>query len=249
MKTSRIHTLFSLLFITLLLNGCYSSGVLVIPAETHSHSTTHTTTVITHYAPPHAPAHGHRHHYHNHDLRYDSGFGAYVVINMPGLYFYNDHYMRFHDGGWQITTHLNNRWRPARDNDIPRKLKKGKHHNKKHRRRDEHRDNHLSEHRSEDQSEHRDAPRHGHRRQHHDHQLSFNSGIGAYILLKQPDIYFYNNRYMRHHRGKWQTTNKLNGRWYAAKSKEIPRKLKSSKQAKNDKHQKKEKNKGRYKGR
>lgn len=236
MKIYRAHILLPLLLAILFLSGCYTRGVLVIPAETHSHSTT---VVTRHVPPPHAPAHGHRHRHHDHELRFDSGFGAYLVINVPGLYFYNDHYMRFHNNGWQITNRLNGKWRAARQNDVPRKLKNR--HAKKHR--TENRKEHRNEHRKEDRREQRrdqhEAPKHGHRRHHHNHELRFDAGIGAYTIRKQPGIYFLNNRYLRHHRGAWQTTKKLNGRWRAAKDKEIPRKLKKAKQTKKEKRNKK----------
>lgn len=239
MKTNRISILFPLALATLFLSGCNTRGVLVIPADTHSH-----TTVVTRYAPPpHAPAHGHRHRHHDHDLRFDTDFGAYLVISMPGIYFYGDHYIRFYNNSWQITTRLKDKWRPARQNDIPRKLKTR--HAKKHQHRDERRNKHRNEHRRD---EHRnDAPKHGHRRHHHNHDLSFDSKIGAYIILKQPGIFFHNDRYIRHHRGAWQTTNKLNGRWRTARDEEVPRKLKSTKHAKKERKQKRENSKERYK--
>lgn len=242
MKTHHLY----ILLLAIFLSGCYGRGMLVIPAESHRHST-HTTTIVTHHndnrPPAHAPAHGHRHRHHNHDLRFDSGFGAYVVINMPGLYFYDDHYIRFYDDRWQVTNRLNGTWRAARQNDIPRKLKKAKRHNKKHRR----------DHRAEHRNEHHDEPRHGHRRHHHNHDLSFDSRIGVYVIAKQPGIFFFNNRYIRHYRGKWQSTSKLNGRWHSAKDSEVPRKLKSTKhsrkekRSRKEKHSKKEESKGRYK--
>ena len=44
--------------------------------------------------PPHAPAHGYRHK--NQDgiqLQFDNNLGVYIVITMPGVYFYNGFYM------------------------------------------------------------------------------------------------------------------------------------------------------------
>ena len=230
MKTNRISVLLPVVLATLFLNGCYTRGVLVIPAETHSH-----TTVVTRYVPPpHAPAHGHRHRHHDHDLRFDTDVGAYLLINMPGIYFYGDHYIRFYNDRWQVTTRLNNTWRAARQNDIPRKLKTR--HAKKHQHRNEHR---RDEHRSEHRRDQHDEPKHGHRRHHHDHELSFDSRLGAYVIAKKPGIFFFNNRYLRQHRGVWQTTAKLNGRWHSARDQDIPRKLKKRKAAKKEKRHEK----------
>lgn len=230
MKTNHIYVLLPLVFTSLFLGGCYNRGVLVIPAETHSH-----TTVITTYAPPpYAPAHGYRHHHHNHELVFDSRFGAYVIINNPGLYFYGDHYIRFYNDSWQITTRLEDTWQPARQNDIPRKLKDTKHHNAE-----------RHEERHEERHDHYDAPEHGHRRHYQDHELSFDSNIGAYIILRQPGVFFHNDRYIRQYRGVWQTTNVLNGHWRTAKDEEIPKKLKSTNHTKEEKRS--EKSKGRYK--
>ena len=243
MKSHHIYSLLPIVLIALLLSGCYSRGVLVIPAETHSHST-HTTTVITRYVPPpHAPAHGYRHHHHDHDLRFDTAFGAYVVINMPGLYFYDDHYLRYYDDRWQVTTRLNERWRPARENDIPRKLKMAKQRDKKNRYAEEHRHEHREEHRRD----HHDGPEHGHHRRHQDHDLNFDARIGAYVVLQQPGIYFHNNHYLRQHRGVWQTSKAINGRWRTAKNNEIPDRLMKAKPARKKKHSQEEKSKGRYK--
>jgi len=85
----------------------------------------HTTIAVTHYvSPPHRAAHGYRHRYYSHELQFDTGFGAYLVIGNPGLYFYNSYYMRFYSGGWKISHRPGNPWRPAHQNDIPHKLRK-----------------------------------------------------------------------------------------------------------------------------
>ncbi|MBN4079249.1 hypothetical protein JYT26_01275 [Beggiatoa alba] len=219
------------------LGGCYGRGLLVIPAETHRYSST---TIITHRGPPpHAPAHGYRYRHFDHDLRYDTGFGAYVVINSPGLYFYNDHYMRYYADSWQITNRLEGTWRPALGNDIPRKLKMAKHrdkdrYSKRHRRDNKHDNGH---HREQHQ-----APQHGHRRHHNGHDLSYDSDIGAYIIDKRPGLYYYNDRYFRQYRGSWQSTHKLNGTWRAANRKEVPRKLRKNRKDKHNKHNKHDRN-------
>ena len=178
---------------------------------------TRTTSVITHYVPPpHAPAHGYRHHHHNHDLQFDAGFGAYIVIGNPSLYFYNDHYVRFYRGGWQIRGHLNNRWRSAHINNIPHKLRKQ--HAQKHQRHNTY---------------YNEPPNH---RRHQGHELSYDAHTGAYVIINWPGIYFYNNRYLRHHRGRWQSANKLHGAWRPAKKHHVSKKLMQVRHPKKHKH-------------
>ena len=244
MNRNRIYSL----LITLSLSSCYGGGVLVIPAETHSH-----TTIVTHNAPPpHAPAHGYRHRYDNHELKFDTGYGVYLVLNNPGLYFYNDHYIRFYNDSWQITNRLQDRWRPARQNDVPLKLERTKHHDKKRyaevmhgpdkhydNHHDEQRDNHHdSRHDNQHANQHtngHDKPKHGQRRHYQDHELKFDSRIDAYIIVNQPGIYFHDDHYLRFYRNVWQATSKLDGRWRAAKRQEVPEKLTKARHPKKDK--------------
>jgi hypothetical protein len=232
MNRNRIYSL----LITLSLSGCYGGGVLVIPADTHSH----TTTVVTHYAPPpYAPPHGYRHRYYDNELQFDTAFGVYLVINNPGLYFYHDHYIRFYNNGWQITNRLQDRWRPARPNDIPIKLERAKHHDKKRdaeeqQRHEEHHEKHRDDQRDNHSTNDYEKPKHGQRRHYQNHELSFDSRIGAYIIVNQPGIYFSDNHYLRLYRGNWQAANQLDGRWRAAQWQEVPEKLTKARHAKKD---------------
>jgi hypothetical protein len=83
-----------------------------------------------HGPPPHAPAHGYRHkHRHGVELRYDSGLGVYVVIEIPGMYFNDGLYIQCSSKGyWEVGYHYKGPWRIAVGNEIPAKLdqKKGK---------------------------------------------------------------------------------------------------------------------------
>jgi len=65
--------------------------------------------------PPQAPAHGYRYKHQGHDLVYDSGLGAYVVVGMTGVYFYDGIYYRYARDHWYYTYDLNKKWRPGRD--------------------------------------------------------------------------------------------------------------------------------------
>ena len=88
---------------------------MVFPATSH--------TTVVHRHPPHAPAHGYRHHYHDHDLEYDSNLGAYIVLGYNGIYFYNNLYVRFYAGDWQVVERLDGRWRRAEHRHVPGKLR------------------------------------------------------------------------------------------------------------------------------
>jgi hypothetical protein len=240
MNRNRIFILLGALALTTL-SGCFQNaqlrGAVIIPAETHSN----TTTIITRRGPPpHSPTHGHRHRHQNHDLQFDSDFGAYLVIGSPGLYFYNDYYMRFYGGVWQITARLDRPWHSAQRHQVPHNLRE---HHAKQRHAKEHREERRHE-RHEKKHQRRDdrheAPRHGHRRHQHGHELTYDTGISAYRIRKRPGIYFYNDRYIRQHRGVWQTTKKLNGKWRRAKEHHVPAALMKSKHRKKNKKDKHE---------
>lgn len=65
--------------------------------------------------PPHAPAHGYRYKHQGHDLVYDSGLGAYVVVGMTGVYFYDGIYYKYARDRWYYTRDLNKNWQIGRD--------------------------------------------------------------------------------------------------------------------------------------
>jgi hypothetical protein len=196
--------LLAILSITLFA-GCRT--VAVIPVGHHS-TVTHT----QHIYPPHNPRHGHQHHYYGHDLEYDNDFGAYVVLGYDGIYFYNDAYLRFYAGSWQITSSLNGTWYDAEHRHIPDRLRG-------HRRYNQHRRHSPPPH----------APAHGHRYRHdHGVDLVFDSGIGAYIVLGFDDLFFFNNNYMRFYDGYWHHADRRDGSWLRAKDKHVPHKLRKA---------------------
>jgi hypothetical protein len=83
--------------------------------------------------PPHAPAHGYRRKQATPrgdlDLVFDSGLGVYVVVGLPDLYFYADHYFRWTDGSWQVSLRHDSGWTLAAASDVPPGLR-GKQHGK-----------------------------------------------------------------------------------------------------------------------
>jgi hypothetical protein len=84
------------------------------------------------YGPPsHAPAHGYRYKHQGHDLVYDSGLGAYVVVGMTGVYFYDGIYYRYTRDHWYYTRDLGKNWRLNRgDRGLPPGLAKKYMHDK-----------------------------------------------------------------------------------------------------------------------
>ncbi len=63
--------------------------------------------------PPHAPAHGYRHRLNHHggvQISFDSGIGVYVVAGHSDVFFWDDHFYRWHDSGWQTSAGLDRGW-------------------------------------------------------------------------------------------------------------------------------------------
>ena len=57
---------------------------------------------------------------------FDSGLGVYVVVGIPDLYFFSDHYFRLGDAGWQISLHHDSGWTLAAQSQVPDGLWKSK---------------------------------------------------------------------------------------------------------------------------
>ena len=74
-----------------------------------------------HGPPPHAPAHGYRaKSRQGADLVFDSGLGVYVVVNLPGVYFWGDFYFREgRDGHWERCDRPDGAWVGIVDASLP----------------------------------------------------------------------------------------------------------------------------------
>jgi len=91
------------------------------------------------------------------------------------------------------------------------------------------------------------APAHGYRHKYHDgHELQYDSGIDAYVVVKVPDTYFSNDLYIRMSTdGTWIVSATLKGGWRVAGWSEVPSKLryqhkgKYKKKGKSKKHKQK----------
>lgn len=121
---SNIKLIVILLLSSVLFSGCAGVDTIVyIPSDVHVKKKHHKIG-----PPPHAPAHGYRHkHQHGVELEYDSGIGAYIVVEHPDTCFHNGLYLRFSSSGhWVVAAHFDGPWRVAVENDVPPKLKKNK---------------------------------------------------------------------------------------------------------------------------
>ena len=90
------------------------------------------------------------------------------------------------------------------------------------------------------------APAHGYRHKYHGHPMTYDTRIGAYMVIDVPETYFCNNLYLRLSTdGRWMVTAQLGNAWRLAVGNEVPEKLKKekgqSKHAKDKKKKKKEK--------
>lgn len=80
-----------------------------------------------HGPPPHAPAHGYRAKTpQGVDVVFDTGIGAYVVVDLPGVYWLDERYYRSGPEGWQVAVRSNGPWTVCADADLPPGLRKGK---------------------------------------------------------------------------------------------------------------------------
>lgn len=69
--------------------------------------------------PPHAPAHGYRHKHQGVELVYDSGRGVYVIVELPGHYYYKGHYYRFRESQWEVSIRIEGPWEFVSEESLP----------------------------------------------------------------------------------------------------------------------------------
>jgi len=158
--------------------------------------------------PPHAPAHGYHQHYRDDDMEYRNDLGAYVVLGVDDLYYFNNLYLRFFDGSWHVANRRDGHWRHAEHSQIPRGLWRNPRYQKKLR---------------EAPPPH--APAHGYRHHYRDVDMVFDNSIGAYIVLGFDDLFFLDGHYMRFYDNRWHTADRYDGRWQPADDRRIPTKL------------------------
>lgn len=67
------------------------------------------------------------------------------------------------------------------------------------------------------------APAHGYRHKHKNHDMVFDTGIGAYVVIGMAEHYFLDNSYFRYRDGRWQIGMNLDGDdWRDARDYEVP---------------------------
>ena len=77
------------------------------------------------------------------------------------------------------------------------------------------------------------APAHGYKHRHsHGVDLTFDSGVGAYVVVGKPGLYYRSGLYMKLTDGVWKVTTHFNSPWRLPKVDEVPDLLKKAKAAK-----------------
>ncbi|MFZ5841837.1 MAG: hypothetical protein ACOY3E_02970 [Pseudomonadota bacterium] len=57
------------------------------------------------------------------------------------------------------------------------------------------------------------APAHGHRKKMHGHDISFDTGLGVYVVVGSPGLYFWDDFYWRLRDGIWVRASAFDGPW------------------------------------
>lgn len=67
------------------------------------------------------------------------------------------------------------------------------------------------------------APAHGYRHNYHGHELVYDLGLGVYVVVGLPSIYFYSGIYYRYDGDHWSYSHDLDKGWHKHKGdREIP---------------------------
>jgi hypothetical protein len=70
------------------------------------------------------------------------------------------------------------------------------------------------------------APAHGHREKHHgpsgDVELTFDSGLGVYVVVDLPNHYYWDGTYLRIEDGRWYASAELGGDWSPRSESALP---------------------------
>jgi hypothetical protein len=69
------------------------------------------------------------------------------------------------------------------------------------------------------------APAHGYLHHYHNHDIIYDSGIRAYIIVGMPDYYYDNCFYFRYSNIGWQISGSLNDGWKVTDERRVPKKL------------------------
>ena len=80
------------------------------------------------------------------------------------------------------------------------------------------------------------APAHGYRHHYHNHDMIYDSGIRAYIIVGMPDYYYDNGFYFRYSDYGWQISGSLSDGWKVTDERRVPKKLWNTKAKKHYYH-------------
>jgi hypothetical protein len=70
------------------------------------------------------------------------------------------------------------------------------------------------------------APAHGYRRKNeHGLEIIFDSKLGVYIMMDYPMHYYWDNRYYRKQKDKWETSIDINKKWKSIDKQQLPKGL------------------------
>ena len=66
------------------------------------------------------------------------------------------------------------------------------------------------------------APAHGYRAKYQNHELVYDSRLGAYIVVGLPDYYFYDGHYYRHDHDSWYYSRYIDRDWHGYNERKLP---------------------------
>ncbi len=69
------------------------------------------------------------------------------------------------------------------------------------------------------------APAHGYRTKHHDRDLQYDSGLGVYVVVGLPDIFFHDDHYYRWLPDRWELGAGPTGPWRVVTFDHLPGRL------------------------
>ncbi len=72
------------------------------------------------------------------------------------------------------------------------------------------------------------APAHGYRAKHGHHDLVYDSGLGAYVVLGYDDLYYLDDHYYRFHDGYWLYSRYIDDDWRRIDYDHVPSRLRHS---------------------
>lgn len=66
------------------------------------------------------------------------------------------------------------------------------------------------------------APAHGYRAKYHEHELVFDAGLGVYVVVGLPEVYFLDGVYLRYGDGHWHHSKHADRDWEPHDDRKLP---------------------------